>query len=167
MSQSRPLRLGLQITDREEIGKLLDDCERCRLGFSEDGVPYILPLNYGYTYEDGVITAFFHSGREGRKLEIIKKNPVVCFEVDCDYRLNPDENEARNAVQWDSLIGTGTIQIITDLHEKKMMLGNMIKKYRRYNPHYRPTPLTDSRVYHVLMLKLVLDEFKVKRVVHS
>jgi len=70
-------------------------------------------------------------------------------------------------VRWDSLIGTGTIQTITDFNEKKMMLENMIKKYLGYNPCYRPSPLTDARVEHVLMLKLALDEYKVKRVLHA
>jgi len=123
-------------------------------------------MNYGYTYENGVITLFFHSSGEGRKVEIIKQNPVVCFEIDYDTKLNPDDNPDRHAVMWESLIGTGTAQIVTNLDEKRRMLGNMMRKFRGYNPHYRPTPLTESRVIDVLMIKLVLDEFKAKRVFH-
>ena len=49
---------------------------------TDGGVPYIVPLNYGYEYADGELTFYFHSAKEGRKLEILKKNPTVCLELD-------------------------------------------------------------------------------------
>jgi len=154
------------ITNKEEIQTILDHCERCRLGFSEDGVPYVIPMNYGYTFENDVLTLFFHGASEGRKIDIIRKNPLVCFEIDCDYRLNPDASPQRHAVKWESIVGTGTIEYVTDFNEKRMILGNMMRKFRRYNPLYRPNPLTDDRVIHVTIWKLVLDEFQAKRVKH-
>jgi len=154
------------VTSREEITTILDRCERCRLGFSEDGIPYVIPMNYGYTFDNDVLTLFFHGASEGRKIDIISKNPLVCFEVDCEYRLNPDDSPERHAVKWESIVGTGTIEYVTDFNEKRMILGNMMRKFRRYNPLYRPTPLTDDRVIHVTIFKLALDEFQAKRVQH-
>jgi len=166
MTQTRKLRTGYQITDREEIKSILDNAAICRLGFSEQGIPYVIPINYGYTYENDIITLFFHSGREGRKLEIIKTNPIVCFEADTVQRLNPEEDPGGNAIKWESIIGTGTIEDVTDFDEKKFMLGNMMKIFKKYNPYYKPNPLTDSRIINIKMLKLVLDEFKAKRLHH-
>ena len=155
-----------QVTDRDEILEIINNCERCRLGFSDDGVPYVIPINFGFTYEDGALTLFFHCAAEGRKMDIIKKNPVVCFEMDCDYRLNPKENVDKNAIKYESVIGTGIIKIVEDHQEKRMILGNMIKKFRRYNPLYRPNPLTDDRVRGVVIMKLKAHEFKAKRLYH-
>jgi len=167
MKASRPLRNSeTQITDRDEIIKILDSCERCRIGFSDDGEPYMVPINYGYTYIDNVLTVFFHCASEGRKMDIIKKNPLVCFEVDYDTRLNPDDSPGKIAIKYESIVGVGTVQIVDDFHEKRRILGNMMKKFHRYNPFYHPTPLTDNRVHEVVILKLALDEFKAKRLLH-
>jgi len=158
---------GCQITDTEEIRAILENSGICRLGFSENGVPYVIPINYGYTYKDGVITLFFHSTRIGRKIDIMKENPLVCFEADYVIRIDPDKNPDRNAVIWESIVGTGTMQEVTDFDEKRLLLGNMMRVFKRYNPHYCPTPLTDSRVINIKVFKLVLDEFKAKRLYHA
>ena len=167
MPGTRAMRLkNKQVTNPDEILEILERCERCRLGFSDDGIPYIIPINYGFTYLDGELTLFFHCADEGRKIDIIKKNPVVCFEMDCDYRLDPASNSDKNAIKYESIVGTGTIAFVTDHQEKRMILGNMIKKFRKYNPLYRPNPLTDDRVIGVSILKLKADEFKAKRLFH-
>jgi nitroimidazol reductase NimA-like FMN-containing flavoprotein (pyridoxamine 5'-phosphate oxidase superfamily) len=155
-----------RITSREEIKSILDNSGICRLAFSDDGVPYVIPITYGYTYVGDVLTFFFHSSGVGRNIDIIKKNPTACLEIDCVYRLNPEDNPKRHAVKWESIIGSGTIEFVMDFYEKRMMLGNMMKTFRRYNPYYRPTPLTDIRVENVTMFKLTLDEFQAKRLHH-
>lgn len=45
-----------------------------RLAMTDGLNPYIIPLNYGYTYEDGKLVIYFHCAKEGRKLDILKKN---------------------------------------------------------------------------------------------
>ena len=155
-----------EVKSHDEILEIINNCDRCRLGFSENGMPYIVPMNYGFTYSGGQLTLFFHCAGEGRKMDIIKQNPVVCFEMDCDYHLNPGEDNGGNKVKYESIIGTGTIRVVGDHNEKKKILGNMMKKFRRYNPLYRPNPLTDDRVRGVTVLKLKADEFKAKRLFH-
>ena len=60
MTQTREMRRKeKEITNAEEIKDMLETCAVCRLGFSEGGVPYVIPINYGYTYAESVITVFF------------------------------------------------------------------------------------------------------------
>lgn len=73
-------RKDREITDICAILDLVSECKVCRLAMTDGGVPYIVPLNYGYEYADGALTFYFHSAKEGRKLEILKKNPTVCLE---------------------------------------------------------------------------------------
>ena len=49
---------------------------------------YVVPLNFGYTCEDGAFTFYCHSAKEGKKLDVIRKNASVAFEMDCQNTLN-------------------------------------------------------------------------------
>ena len=167
MTQTREMRRKEKsVSDPEEIRAILDKSAICRLGFSQGGTPYVLPLNYGYTYIDGVITVFIHGAGEGRKMDIIGQNPIVCFEIDCEQRLDPETNPNRYAFIWESIVGTGTVEFVTDLNEKKQIISNIINKYLKHNPHYH-TEVTDVRIQGTTVLKLRLDEFKAKRIIHD
>jgi len=71
-------RRDQEITDRIEMDRIIHTAMVCRLGLSDDGQPYVVPLNFGY---DGSVV-YMHSARQGRKLEIISRNPRVCLEFD-------------------------------------------------------------------------------------
>ena len=73
-----------QITDEQELRRILDTAKVLRLGIAVDNVPYIYPMNYGYTLEGGKLTLFLHSAVKGNKLDLLGKNPEVCFQLDCD-----------------------------------------------------------------------------------
>ena len=75
-----------RITDEAQIQGILDSAKVLRLGIAVDNVPYIIPLNYGCTLEDGKLTFYLHSAVKGNKLDLLRKNPEVCFELDCNYQ---------------------------------------------------------------------------------
>ena len=72
-----------QITDASEIEDILRKASVCRLALCDEGRPYIVPLCFGY--KDNVL--YFHSASAGKKLDILRKNNNVCFEVDIDNEL--------------------------------------------------------------------------------
>ena len=61
-----------------EMEEILKRAEVGRLALSDGSLPYVVPLNF--IYDDGKIV--FHCAWEGKKLDIISKNPNCCFEVD-------------------------------------------------------------------------------------
>ena len=71
-----------KITDEAEIREILDTAKVLRLGLAVDNEPHIIPLNYGYSMEEGKLTFYLHSAVKGSKLELMGKNPNVCFELD-------------------------------------------------------------------------------------
>ena len=83
-----------EIRDEAEIQEILEKGLVCRLGLYDGQYPYVVPLNYGY--RNGCI--YFHCAREGRKIDILKKNDRVCIEVDIDSR----DRTGRSAVPVDS-----------------------------------------------------------------
>ena len=73
-----------QVTDIEEIKDILDKCMVVHLGLIDGDEPYVVPLNYGYTMEDDKLTIYVHGATVGHKLDLIRQNPKVFFEMDCD-----------------------------------------------------------------------------------
>ena len=73
-----------EITDLEEIRSILDQCKILHLGLSDEGQPYVVPLNYGYLLEGNTLTFYLHGATEGYKYEVIQKNPRVSFAMECD-----------------------------------------------------------------------------------
>src|SRR5512133_3293331 len=65
-----------EITDRGELRRVLEDARVCRLAMADGGRPYLVPLSFALDGDDLVL----HSARAGRKLELLRRNPEVCFE---------------------------------------------------------------------------------------
>ncbi|MCK5220561.1 MAG: pyridoxamine 5'-phosphate oxidase family protein, partial [Candidatus Aminicenantes bacterium] len=72
-----------KITDPEVIEYILNKGDICRLGLINKGLAYIVPMNFGY--EGGYI--YFHSANEGTKIDILKQNPKVSFQIDIDHMI--------------------------------------------------------------------------------
>jgi nitroimidazol reductase NimA-like FMN-containing flavoprotein (pyridoxamine 5'-phosphate oxidase superfamily) len=113
------------ITERAGIESVIRRADVCRLGLSDDGQPYIVPLNFGY--EEGVL--YFHSAPEGRKIDIIRKNPRVCFEVDVDHELVKAEAACDWSASYESVIGFGKAAIVEDDASKRQGLDVIMRHY--------------------------------------
>lgn len=109
-------------TDRElDFSATLDLLDRCRivrLAMIDGQKPYIVPLNYGYTCEDGQVTLFCHSARVGRKLDVMRANPLVGFEMDTDYLLQTHEEACHHSNLYSSVIGTGEFELLAGKRAK-------------------------------------------------
>ena len=112
-------RKDRKVTDMTKIKMILDRCQYMRLGFNDDGEVYIVPVNFGYTYENERIFIYFHGAQEGRKVELMKKNPYVGFEMDTSYRLVEADVACEYTAYFQSIIGNGNITILTDIEEKR------------------------------------------------
>lgn len=111
-------RKDREIPDRAEIDALLLRTKVCRVAFAVGGAPYIVPLSHGYDSEAGAL--FFHTAREGKKIECIEANPRVCFEVEGSVAVKEgDERGCSWGVRYESVIGYGTISELVSLEEKE------------------------------------------------
>ncbi len=111
-------RKDRQITDRSEIDALLSQAKVCRVAFAVDNEPYVVPLSHGYDPEASAL--FFHTAREGRKIECIEANPRVCFEVEGLAEVKAgDERGCSWGLRYESVIGYGTIVEILFPEEKE------------------------------------------------
>ena len=104
-----------QITDPAAVEAILRKEKVLRLAMSRDGQPYLVPLNYGY--EPGHV--YVHTGLEGLKLDILRQNPRVCFEVTSGLEIVRGEAPCKWTTRFQSVIGFGRAVLLGDPAEKE------------------------------------------------
>jgi hypothetical protein len=93
------------VMTHDEMERLLKKCSCGRLGLSFQNENYIVPVTYKY----GQGRVYFHSARQGKKVDFIKNNNRVCFEVD----------ELQGDLGWATVICSGTVTLREDIEAKK------------------------------------------------
>ena len=114
-----------EIGDETEIREVIRRCVVCRLGMVDDGLPYVVPLSFGY--EAGQL--FLHSAPEGRKIETLRKNPQVCFEFDVDCQVVRAAEPCDWAMRFRSVVGFGRAEFVDDPEEKRRALAVIMRQY--------------------------------------
>lgn len=114
-----------EITDRSEIDAVLHKAAVCRLGMADGDRPYIVPLCFGY--KDNAL--YFHTAREGKKLDILRKNSHVCFECDIDQELVRSDKPCKWGMRFQSVIGFGNAFQVEDPASKRKALDIIMAHY--------------------------------------
>lgn len=120
-------RTDSEITDELEKINVIEECKVCRIGMNDDGNVYIVPLNFGYTYNDSRLVLYFHCAKAGRVIEVIKENNNVCIEMDCEHSLVTADFPCKYGYTYASLIGNGTANIVENTSDKIAALKILMK----------------------------------------
>ena len=107
-----------EVTDVNEIKEILDKSMIVHVGMIDGDEPYVVPMNYGYTLEDGELCIYLHGATVGRKIDIIKANPKVFFEMECDVTPFEGKVACQYGTTYASVMGLGTAEILTDVDKK-------------------------------------------------
>ena len=153
-------RQDKEITDINEKINVIKKCKVCRIGLSENNIPYIIPLNYGYNFENNVLTLFFHSAIDGKKLDIIKSNNNACFEIDCDTKLIEAEKACNHGYTFKSIIGFGKITILENSDEKTSGLNMIMQHQTETETVYDFSP---EQLKNVCVYKMIVEIFTGKQ----
>ena len=125
----RPMRRqDRAVTDPEKIQAVIDACEVCRLGFCDQGRPYVVPVNFGHTVEDGRHVFYFHGAAEGRKVDLVRRNGWAGIELDTGYRLQGAEEACGYTAAFQSVIGEGPIHEVETAEEKRQGLTAIMRQ---------------------------------------
>ncbi|MFI3142491.1 MAG: pyridoxamine 5'-phosphate oxidase family protein [Clostridia bacterium] len=151
-------RSDREVTGAIKIDEIINSCYCCRLGFVEDGVAYIVPLNFGFEIEDGKRVFYFHGALNGRKNDLMKQNPKVGFELDTKHRLIKDDLAENYTSKYQSVIGTGTIEIIENFEGKANGLAKIMKKYSGHGDWEIP----EGEIKNTFIFKMVVDSLSCK-----
>ncbi len=119
-------RRDKEIANYQEVEELLSNALVGRLGTCFDNIPYITPVNYVYDNDK----IYFHSAHEGRKIENIRHNQQVCFEIDKMISIIPGRRmPCGSTTEYKSVIVFGDIRVVVDIDEKTVALNKLIEKY--------------------------------------
>ena len=117
----------IRITESDEIARILNTAKVLHMGLAVDNEPYVLPMNYGYTLEEGKLILYLHSAVKGRKLDMIRSNPKVSFSIDCDRMPFEGRVACQYGMVYSSVMGKGTATIVEDVEEKKQAMSILMK----------------------------------------
>ena len=153
----------LVIKSRDKIIQFLNEEKTGRISsIDENGYPQIIPMNFVLIKE----SIYMHSHIRGEKLENIKRNSKVGFEVDKNLEFLPsyffDPNDASLAdTLYISVVIKGQAQIVNDVNEKVLALNALMKKYQ---PEGRYEPMSnDMKVLEaVAVIKIIPNEMNGK-----
>lgn len=122
-------RKDREITDFAEIVDVIRRCEVLRIGLVDDGgKPYIVPLTFGLKVEGTAVTFYFHSAREGRKMDILRNNPFVCFEMEATTGFITHQTACRWSARHETVMGEGTVYSIENPDQKEEAFRNIMAR---------------------------------------
>ena len=114
-----------EIRDRSELESIMETAAVCRIGLSENNIPYVVPVNYGYKEN----RLYFHAAPQGKKIDIIRQNNHVCFEIDIDCEVVKSETPCAWGMRYRSVIGFGKAFPVQEFEEKKAALNLICAHY--------------------------------------
>ena len=151
-------RKDREIKDLNKVKEIIAASHCCRLGFRDGERVYIVPMNFGFTEEEGKFVFYFHSAREGHKLDLIRENGVAGFELDTNYQLIEADIACEYTARFQSVIGSGKIEIIEEEQEKRKGLLEVMKQSTGRTDWEFP----DQMVNAVTVFKLTVSEYACK-----
>lgn len=150
-------RRDREITNKIAIEEFIAKEQILRIAFYDEGDIYIVPVNYGYLYDEQY-TFYFHGAKAGRKYELAKKKPTVGFEIDGNYMLLESEVACDFSATFQSVIGTGNLSLVEDNTEKITGLNTIMKQTTSKSEWNYSDEMLDA----VAVFKLVVDKLSCK-----
>jgi nitroimidazol reductase NimA-like FMN-containing flavoprotein (pyridoxamine 5'-phosphate oxidase superfamily) len=152
-------RKDREVSDFNKILAIMDKCDMCRLAMVDNGTPYIVPMNFGYSVRDSTVTLYFHSAGEGRKIDALKSIPTVCVEMDCEHKLVTGDKACDYTMNFESLIGNGSVEFIESEDEKVCAFTKIMQKYSDAGTF----EFDEKLLKRTTLFKVVLSELVGKR----
>jgi nitroimidazol reductase NimA-like FMN-containing flavoprotein (pyridoxamine 5'-phosphate oxidase superfamily) len=151
-------RKDREITDRELQRSIIENCDAIRIAFAVADEPYLVAMNFGFTWNDH-LQFYLHSAREGKKIDMMRLNGRVCFQMDTNHRLVTGELSCRWGMKYAGIVGRGTLAEVTDETERRYGLERLMLNYGKKGPNR----FAAEMLQQTLVLRLDVTEISCKR----
>ncbi len=150
-------RKDREVKDKKAIESIVKRATVCRIAVSQNNLPYIVPVAFGY--KDNCL--YFHSAPQGRKIDIIRQNNNVCFELDIDCELaKKSEQPCSWSMKYRSVVGFGKAFFIDDLEEKRAALNIIVEHCSGNSQEY---PYAENVISNMAVIKVEIDSMTGKK----
>ena len=121
-------RTDRAVTDYQQINSIIEQAKVVHIGMIDNDRPYVVPMQYGFVFADGQLILYVHCAKEGRKLDIISKNPRVFIEVETEAAIiSGGDIPCKYGSEYASVMGDGTAIVVEDAAEKIFGLQLLMK----------------------------------------
>jgi nitroimidazol reductase NimA-like FMN-containing flavoprotein (pyridoxamine 5'-phosphate oxidase superfamily) len=144
-----------EIKDKAAIRAVMEEALVCRIGLSDDGMPYIVPMNFGL----GENCLYLHCATEGRKLDIIRRNNRICFEMDLLRGIRQGQESCGWGARYESVIGFGRAVFMDDPAEKRSALDRIMEHCGATGPFSYP----DETLARTAVIRIDIESVMGKR----
>lgn len=151
-----------EVTNIHQIGKILGNSDVLRIALCENNQPYIIPVNFGIEWVDNNINLYFHSAKQGKKIDIIKQNNRVCFEVDKCHKIIQHDVACSWSADYESVIGNGIIQEMKSIEDKKYGLDFIMQHYG-YDVYNKELEYNNNILNKVCVFKILVEDITGKQ----
>ncbi len=151
-------RADREVTDGGKIREILEKAKIVHIGMVDDGRPYVVPMHYGYQYENGVLTLYMHGAKEGRKCDVLAKNPQVFIEIETDVEdASGGDIPCNYGAFYASIMGDGKAAILTDTAEKVEALQILMRTQTK-----REFVITEQMSRNVQVFRVIVPHLTAK-----
>ncbi|NMC59181.1 MAG: pyridoxamine 5'-phosphate oxidase family protein [Candidatus Methanofastidiosa archaeon] len=147
-------RKDREIEDLKKIEEILLKSRVLRLALCNNNHPYVVPMNFGYK-ENHI---YIHSSKKGMKIDLLKKNNNVAFEVDFDHELVIADKACGFSMKYESVIGFGKAFFVEDQKEKKEAFDIIMSHYSKDNFDYEM-----EEIENVCIIRIDIDSMTGKK----
>ena len=145
----------------DQLEDIIKRCHICHVGMVDFDRPYVLAFNFGY--EDQTI--WLHCAHEGKKLDILKRNPNVCVEFDTDHKMFARNEDV--ACSWRqayrSVIVEGQAVFVNDYEEKIKGLNILMKHYSDKDFQYSKPAVDNIQIIKIPVASISGRSFEYHR----
>ena len=151
-------RQDREITDSARINEILAKAKVMHIGFHDNEYPYVIAVHYGYKFENDKLVLWFHGAREGHKLDLIKKDPRVCAELECEVEdIDGGDIPCNYGSYFASVIARGNAEILEDLGEKKEGINQLM-----FHQTGKEFDINNAMVQAVTVIRIDVHEYTAK-----
>ncbi|GHU67696.1 pyridoxamine 5'-phosphate oxidase [Clostridia bacterium] len=156
-------RADRAVLDPAELFGILTNAKVLRLGLVDAGRAYIVPLNFGYEAAPDTPPEswrlYVHSALEGRKIALIRKNPIVAFELDAAHELREGDTACEYGFSYASIMGEAVVRILTTYEDKRDALSLLMD----YQAHPGNWTFPDEALAKTAVMALRITSISGKR----
>lgn len=140
-----------EVMEKQQIEEIISKADVCRIAMADGNKPYIVTMNFGYVAGTAP-RLYFHCAPQGKKLDILRKNSHVCFEMDIDHQLFKGGKGCDWGMKFSSIVGYGNISVITETKAKVEALNCIMDHYEGGGSYIYDEKMVDKTT--ILMLEI-------------
>ena len=137
------------VTDQEALIRIIDRCQVIHLGMHDGEEIYVIPMNYGYTWEEGRLNFYLHGALEGKKVDLLRENGNIGFVVDCDHELIEGRLPCQFGFKFASVAGKGTAEILQEPEDKIYAMQHLMRQFSEREFEWNERLLSIVTLYRI------------------